>query len=91
MMNKTLQTMVGATDTIFFAAVTMVSDVYTMVFFTQTMVPIPGTIFLVNQKMVSGFATTVFVSQTKDSDTRTKVEGSKIMVFVAPTMAGADS
>jgi hypothetical protein len=58
-MDKTLQTMVGATDAIFCAAPTMVSDVATIVFFTQTMVFsnekifLPaGTIFLAAQKIV---------------------------------------
>jgi hypothetical protein len=34
-MDKTLQTMVSATETVFFADVTVVSDVGTKVFFTR--------------------------------------------------------
>jgi len=43
--------MVGATDTIFCAALTLVSDVATMVFFTQTIVSIPETMFISNEKI----------------------------------------
>ena len=42
--------MVGATDTVFFAAVTVVSDVGTMVFFTQTLVPVPETMVLLERE-----------------------------------------
>jgi hypothetical protein len=65
-MDKTLQTIVGATDTIFFAAATAVSVFMKMVSSTQKMLSIPETIvfsnkkiflsmesiFLLNQKMV---------------------------------------
>ena len=77
-MDKTLHTMVGATDTIFFAAATMVPIAETMVFFTHTVVSIPNTVVSSSEKifltrktmvpgakrMVSGFDTTVFVSHT---------------------------
>ena len=43
-MDKTLHTMVGAKDTIAFAAVTMVPDIDTMVFLTHTMVSIANTV-----------------------------------------------
>ena len=86
--------MVGATDTVFFAAVTIVSDVGAMVFFTQILVPIPETmvflneriflvrktIFPVAKKTVSGFDTMVFVSHPKVPDTKTMVKMTKTMV-----------
>ena len=103
-MDKTSETMVGETDTVFFAAVTVVPVVMKRVFITQKMLSIPetivlsnekifltiGTIFLVNLKMVSGFATMVFVSHTKDSDTRTMVLDTKTMVEDIKTMVEAD-
>ena len=50
-MEKTLQTMVYATDTVFFAAVTVGSDVGTMVFFTHGMVPIAETMVFAKQNI----------------------------------------
>ena len=103
-MIKTLQTMVSATDTVYFAAVAVVSDAGTMVFFTHTRVPIPETgvlsnekifpaaetIFPANQKMVSGFATMALVFHTKVSAAGTMVWISPIMVEDLPTMFLAD-
>ena len=96
-MDKTLQTMVGATDSFFRAAVTVVSDAGKMVFFAHTAVPITATMIFASEKifllgetmfpvakrMVSGFDTMVFVSHPKVSVTET-------MVNVSSTMVGDD-
>jgi hypothetical protein len=88
---NTSQTMVGATDTIFFATLTMVSVVEKMICVAQAVFSIPGTmvfsnekifrtaaiIFRIHQKMVSRFATIFCVSKTMVFDTRTKVEGTQ--------------
>jgi len=50
-MNKNLQTLVGAIDTAFCAAVTMVSDLGALVFFTHTRVPIPETMVFAKQNI----------------------------------------
>jgi hypothetical protein len=86
-MDTTLHTMVGTTDTVSSAAVTMVSDILRMVFFARTMVSIPNnvvsasekifltreTIFPVARRMFSGFVTTVFVSHPMFPNTKTMV------------------
>ena len=86
--------MVGATETTFCAAVTVVSVVVKMVCIMQTMVSIPETmvfsnekiflvrktIFPVAKKMVSGFDTMVFVSYPKVPDTKTMVKMTNTMV-----------
>jgi len=103
-MDKTAQTMVGETDTVFFAAVIVVPVVRKSVFIPQEMLSIPetivfsnekiflttGTIFPVNQKMVLGFAILVFVPHTKDSDTRTMAPDTKTRVGTTKTMVEAD-
>jgi hypothetical protein len=78
-----LHAVVNATETIFFAVVTAVSDVWTMVFFTSAIVAIMETMlyakqktflirrtrFLVNWRIVTDLATIVSVSPAIASDT----------------------
>ena len=93
-MDETLKTVVGATDTVFFATMTVGSDVGTKVFFSHTMVSIPAkmvfarqTIFLIRETMVpvartivSGFDPSVFVFHPMVSVSPTMVAGSPTMV-----------
>ena len=82
--DKTLQTIVGAADTIFYAAAIAVSDAMKIIYANENIFRTSATIFLVAQKMFSRFATIFRISQTKASDTRTKVEGSEKRFCVAP-------
>ena len=60
--HKTFQTIVGATDTIFFESVTADSVVMTMVFSNKKIFSATRTMFPVAKTMVCGCDTTVFVS-----------------------------
>jgi hypothetical protein len=53
--------MVRAIDTIFFAALTMVSDAGNMVFFTHTIVSIPEIMIFSNEKII-WTAETIFLA-----------------------------
>jgi hypothetical protein len=85
-MDKTLQTLVGGTDTNFFAAVTVVSDVGTMGFFTQTMVPIPETLVFAKQTILLITETIFPVAKTTVSDLNTTIFVSDPMVPASDTM-----
>jgi hypothetical protein len=83
-----IQTIVNATDAIFFEAATIVSDVMKIVCVTKKMFLIPetivfsnekifwsaGTIFPVAQKMISRFATIFCISRIKVVKTRKMIE-----------------
>ena len=62
-MDKTLQTMVGATETIFFAGATVVHVVVKTVCITQTNFSIPQTIVFSNEKMFLTAATIFLVNR----------------------------
>jgi len=90
-MVKTLQTMVSETDTLFFAAITVVFEVGTMVFFTDTMVPIPETMVFAMQKIFFVTETIVPVANTMVSAFDTMVFVSQPMVPVSNTIANASN
>jgi hypothetical protein len=79
--------MVGETDTIVRASVTVFSNVATMVFVPPTIVVIPetkvfakGTIFLIPGTMFPDLDTIIFISKTIVRDTQTMVGNTETMV-----------
>jgi hypothetical protein len=63
-MDKTLQTMIRATDIVFFEALTAVSGFDTNVFISQTKVPVSKTMGSTSDKIIWATYTTVSVDET---------------------------
>ena len=78
-------TIVGVTNTVFFAAVTVVPVIMTMVCITQNMLSIPETRVFLNEKIFSTAETLVEVPEAMVPAIETLISTTQAMVFLVET------